>query len=338
MGGQVMRSGNTVATLIERFFTERLMRQRNASTHTIASYRDTFRMLFTFAQERLRKAPSALTLAELDAPFIGAFLTDLETKRGVGVTTRNLRLTAIRSFFRFVSFEEPAHSALIERVLAIPGKRHDKRQVDFLTRPEIEAILAAPDQTTWLGRRDHTLLLLAVQTGLRLSELIGLDRDAVQLGVGAHVRCVGKGRKERCTPLTRHARTALRSWLNEPTRHGANAMFPNIHGGRLSADSVQSLLAKYVRVATETCPSLAHKRVSPHVLRHSAAMELLQAGVDTSVIALWLGHESLETTQAYLHAHIGLKEAALAKLEPYKHHKRLRLRPDDKVLAFLDAL
>lgn len=253
-------------------------------------------------------------------------------------TTRNLRLTAIRSFFRFVSFEEPAHSALIQRVLAIPSKRYDKRQIHFLTRPEIEAILAAPDRTTWLGRRDHTLLLLASQTGLRLSELTGLDRDAIHLGAGAHVRCFGKGRKERCTPVTTYARIALQAWLNEPARHGATALFPNMHGGRLSADSVQSLLAKHVRVASGNCLSLAAKRVSPHVLRHSAAMELLQAGVDSSVIALWLGHESIETTQAYLHAHLELKEAALAKLEPYRHCKRRRFRPDDRLLAFLDAL
>lgn len=333
-----MKAGCNVATLIERFFTERLMRQRNVSAHTIASYRDTFRLLFTFAQGRLRKAPSDLTLEELDAPFIGAFLTDLETKRGVGVTTRNLRLTAIRSFFRFVSFEEPAHSALIQRVLAIPSKRHDKRQVHFLMRPEIEAILAAPDRTTWLGRRDHTLLVLAAQTGLRVSELIGLDREAIHLGTGAHVRCVGKGRKERCTPLASYARAALLAWLNEPARRGTSALFPSVHGGRLSADSVQALLAKHVSVAAKSCTSLASKRVSPHVLRHSAAMELLQAGVDSSVIALWLGHESIETTQTYLHAHLALKEAALAKLEPYQQCKRIRFRPKDDLLAFLDAL
>ena len=333
-----MKTGCNVATLIERYFTERLMRQRNVSVNTIASYRDTFRLLFTFAQARLRKTPSALTLDELDAPFIGEFLADLETKRCVGVTTRNLRLTAIRSFFRFVSFEEPAHSALIQRVLAIPSKRHDKRQMHFLTRPEIEAILAAPDRTTWLGRRDHTLLLLAVQTGLRLSELIGLDRASIHIGAGAHVRCVGKGRKERCTPLTRHTRLALQTWINEPQRGGAGALFPNLHGGRLSADSIQALLAKYARVASTSCSSLVSKRVSPHVLRHSAAMELLQAGVDCSVIALWLGHESVETTQTYLHAHLPLKEAALAKLEPYKQSKRLRFRPDDQLLTFLEML
>src|SRR5271169_2517292 len=223
MGGHSMKPACSVATLIERYFTDRLMRQRNVSANTIASYRDTFRLLFSFAQARLRKPPSALSLGDLDAHFIGAFLTYLETRRGAAIRTRNLRLTAIRSFFRFVSFEEPAHSAMIQRVLAIPSKRHDKRQVHFLTRPEIEAILAAPDRTTWLGRRDHTLLLVAVQTGLRLSELISLDRDAVQLGAGAHVRCVGKGRKERTTPLTTFARRALQAWLKEPARKGGTA-------------------------------------------------------------------------------------------------------------------
>lgn len=333
-----MKPACNVATLIERFFTERLMRQRDVSANTIASYRDTFRLLFMFAQARLRKSPSVLTLADLDATFIGAFLTDLETKRGASAKTRNLRLTAIRSFFKFVSFEEPAHSALIQRVLAIPSKRHDKRQVHFLTRPEIETVLAAPDRTTWLGRRDHTLLLVAVQTGLRLSELTGLNRDAVHLGAGAHVRCVGKGRKERCTPLSTLAQRALQSWLKEPARRGATALFPNMHGGRLSADSMQSLLTKHVAVASASCPSLKSKRVSPHVLRHTAAMELLQAGVDCSVIALWLGHESIETTQTYLHAHLALKDAALAKLKPHERGKRTRFQPNDRLLAFLESL
>ncbi len=333
-----MKPSCNLAALIERYFTERLIRHRDVSPHTIASYRDTFRLLFMFAQARLRKPPSALAIDDLDAPFICAFLEDLETTRSVSVRTRNLRLTAIRSFFRFVSFEEPAYSAHIQRVLAIPSKRHDKRQVHFLTRPEIEAILAAPDRTTWFGRRDYTILLLAVQTGLRLSELISLDRDAIFLGHGAHVHCVGKGRKERCTPLTSHARTALQKWLKEPARRGARALFPNMHGGRLSPDSIQSLLAKHLKVARRQCPSLKSKQVSPHVLRHSAAMELLQAGVDCSVIALWLGHESIETTQTYLHAHLALKEAALAKLKPYEQGKATRYRPNDRLLAFLNAL
>ena len=333
-----MKPTSNLPALIERYFTERLMRQRNVSPNTLASYRDTFRLLFFFAQARFHKPPSDLALDDLDAPFICAFLEDLETNRSASVRTRNLRLTAIRSFFRFASFEEPAYSAHIQRVLAIPSKRHDKRQVHFLTRPEIEAILAVPDRTTWLGRRDYTLLLIAVQTGLRLSELIGLDRDAIFLGRGAHVRCIGKGRKERATPLTKMARKALQTWLKEPRRHDATALFPNMHGSRLSPDSVQSLLGKYVALARTRCSSLISKRVSPHVLRHSAAMELLQAGVDCSVIALWLGHESIETTQTYLHAHLPLKEAALAKLKPLQSGKAARFRPNDHLLEFLNGL
>lgn len=333
-----MKPANNLPALIERYFTERLMRQRSVSANTIASYRDTFRLLFSFAQTRLHKPPSDLTLDDLDAPFICAFLEDLETLRCASVRTRNLRLTAIRSFFRFASFEEPGYSAHIQRVLTIPSKRHDQRQVHFLTRPEVEAILAVPDRTTWIGRRDYTLLLLAVQTGLRLSELVDLDRDAIFLGRGAHVRCLGKGRKERATPLTKLARTAIQAWLKEPPRHAATALFPNMHGGRLSADSVQSLLSKYVAQARSQCSSLKSKRVSPHVLRHSAAMELLQAGVDCSVIALWLGHESIETTQTYLHAHLALKEVALAKLEPLRPGKAARFRPNDRLLEFLNAL
>lgn len=332
-----MTARPTLAPLVERFFTERLMRQRNASPHTVASYRDTFRLLFTFAQGQLGKAPSALDLRDLDAPLIGRFLDHLETDRSASVRTRNLRLTAIRSFFTFASFEEPEHVAHIQRVLAIPSKRHDRREVQFLTRPEIEALLAAPDRSIWIGRRDHVLLLLGVQTGLRVSELVGLDRDAVVLARGAHVRCLGKGRKERCTPLTPTAVTTLREWLREPSRD-AQALFPGIHGGRLSVDAVQHLIGKYVAMASERMPSLRQKQVSPHVLRHSAAMELLQAGVECSVIALWLGHESVDTTQVYLHAHLALKEAALAKLSPYDGEAADRFQPDDALLAFLDAL
>src|SRR5882672_8115193 len=328
----------TLAALLENFFTQRLMNQRQASPHTISSYRDTFRLLLQFAQQRLHRPPARLAFEEIDAPMITAFLDDLEKNRGITARSRNLRLTAIRSFFHYAAYEEPSRAAQIQRVLAIPGKRHTRSLVHFLDRPEIDALLAAPDQQTWLGRRDHALLLVAVQTGLRLSELTGLDRDAVHLGSGAHVRCVGKGRKERITPLTTLARCALQAWLKEPLRKGATALFPNVHGARLSADSVQSLLGKHVRVAHKSCPSLKAKSVSPHVLRHSAAMELLQAGVDCSVIALWLGHESVETTQTYLHAHLALKEAALAKLKPYERGKRTRFQPNDRLLAFLEAL
>lgn len=327
-----------LASLIERFFTQRLMQQRNASPHTIASYRDTFRLLLAFAQSTLGKPPSWLDLADLDAPFIGAFLDDLEASRSIGIRTRNQRLAAIRAFFRFAALEEPAYSGQIQRVLAIPGKLHNKREVHFLTRGEINAILAAPDRSSWIGRRDHMLLLLAAQTGLRLSELIQLERDAVVLGTGAHVRCLGKGRKERCTPLTRQTRNALQAWLRESGRRGSMRLFPNVHGGRLSADAVQRLLAQHVATAAKQHPSLRRKRVTPHVLRHTAAMELLQSGVDCSVIALWLGHESIKTTQVYLHAHLALKEAALAKVKPFKGQKGGRYKPCDRVLAFLDAL
>jgi integrase/recombinase XerD len=331
-------AASILPALIERFFTQRLMQQRNASPHTIASYRDTFRLLFSFAQTRLGKPPSKLDLADLDAPFIGAFLDDLEASRSIGIKTRNLRLTAIRAFLRFVALEEPAYAGQIQRVLAIPGKLHDKREVHFLSRSEINAILAAPDRSSWIGRRDHMLLHLAAQTGLRLSEIIQLERTAVVLGTGAHVRCLGKGRKERCTPLTTQTRHALQAWLKESRQRASTKLFPNIHGGDLSADAVQRLLSRHVATATQACPSLRRKRVTPHVLRHSAAMELLQAGVDISVIALWLGHESIKTTQVYLHAHLALKEAALAKVKPFNGQKGGRYQPGDRLLAFLDAL
>jgi integrase/recombinase XerD len=333
-----MKPNPGLASLIERFFTERLMRQRHVSPHTVASYRDTFRLLFRFAQTQLHKCPEMLELSDLDAPLIGAFLDDIEEHRSVSVRTRNLRLTAIRSFFHFVAFEEPTHSGHIQRVLSIPGKRADKRVVSFLSREEIDVLLAAPDRSTWLGRRDYTLLLLAVQTGLRLSELTALIIDDVHLGRGAHVRCFGKGRKERCTPLTAHATFTLKAWLKELPKSKESSLFPNVHGGRLSADAVQYLLGKYVSQAGADYPTLMRKRVSPHVLRHSAAMELLQAGVDCSVIALWLGHESIETTQVYLHAHLAMKEAALAKVPAFHKAMSVRYRPRDRLLTFLDSL
>ena len=333
-----MNSAN-FPNLLERFFTQRLMAQRQASPHTIACYRDTFRLLLEFAQKQSHKTPSTMALMDLDPPLIGAFLDDLERHRSNSTRSRNLRLTAIRSFFHYAAFEEPAQSALIQRVLAMPSKRYEKKLIGFLTRPEIDALLAAPDRKVWAGRRDHALLLVAVQTGLRLSELINLRRADVVFGSGAHLRCFGKGRKERCTPLTKEARTVLRDWFKELSR-GINPdiVFPNARGGKLSPDGVQYLLAKHVAVAKQTCPSLRTRRVSPHVLRHAAAMELLLAGVDRSVIALWLGHESVETTQVYLDANLALKERALAKTTPAKMKTAVRYRPGDKLLAFLKAL
>ncbi len=323
--------------LLEAFFTDRLIRQRQASPHTIASYRDTFRLLLEFVSLHLKKAPSALSLDDLDAPLIGAFLDHLEKTRGISARTRNVRLAAIRSFFKYAAFHEPAHSALIQRVLAMPSKQYNKSVIEFLSRSEIDALVATADQRTWIGRRDRALLLLAVQSGLRVSELVGLRCRDLVLGIGAHVRCQGKGRKERCTPLRKEAVIVLRAWLREQKGRPEDVLFPTARGGQLSRDAVEDLLTKHVRTASLHSPSLKQKRVSPHVLRHSAAMDLLQHGVDRSVIALWLGHESVETTQMYLHANLKLKEAALARTAPL-NVRAGRYRPGDRLLAFLTSL
>ncbi len=332
-----MKTITPLSALLQSFFTDRLINQRQVSPHTIASYRDTFRLLFQFAHRQLNKPPSHLTLEDLDAPFIGTFLDHVETQRNNTIRSRNLRLTAIRSFFQYVAFGEPASSAHIQRVLAIPTKRQQRALIDFLTRPEIDALLAAPVITTWAGRRDQALLMLAIQAGLRLSELIGLRRHDIALGFGAHVRCHGKGRKERSTPLTKQMVAVLKAWLHERGGSTDDVVFPNARGAQLSPDGVQYLLAKHVATAQQTCPSLRNKRISPHVLRHTTAMELLLAGVDRSVIALWLGHESVETTQIYLEANLALKEKALARTKPL-HVKAGRYRPTDSLLRFLNAL
>ena len=330
-----MTTINPFPTLLQSFFTDRLMKQRNVSTHTIASYRDTFRLLLEFAHRKLKKPPSKLALDDLNAPFIGAFLDYIQRDRKNGARTRNLRLTAIRSFFKYAAFQEPTRSAHIQRVLAIPTKRQDRPLIDFLTHPEIQALLTAPDKTTWIGRRDHALLVLAIQTGLRLAELIGLRRRDIVLTTGAHVRCYGKGRKERCTPLTKQTISVMKTWLQERGGSDADVVFPNARGTQLSPDGVQYLLSKHAVKAKGKCPSLKKKRVSPHVLRHTAAMELLQAGADHSVIALWLGHESADTTNIYLQADLALKEKILAKTKPLDV-KSGRFRPGDKLLQFLE--
>ncbi len=332
-----MTNQPNLAALLERFFTQRLMQQRQASAHTVASYRDAFKLLLEFIQHRLHKAPSILSLEDIDAPLISAFLDEQEQVRGVTARTRNLRLTAIHSFFRYVAFEMPSHAEHIQRVLAIPAKRFTRTLVPFLNRPEVDALLAAPDQRTWSGRRDHALLLLAVQTGLRLSELTNLQREDLHLGVGAHVRVIGKGRKERCTPLSKSTRAVLAAWTHEPPLDENQPLFPNARGGRLSAHGVHYLLHKHVVEATVKCQSLKNKRVSPHVLRHTTAMDLLQAGVDCSIIALWLGHESVETTQIYLDANLALKQEVLDRTTP-PNGKPGKYRPDDRLLAFLKGL
>jgi integrase/recombinase XerD len=332
-----MKTSANFAGLLESFFTDRLMSQRRASPHTIASYRDTFCLLVGFAQQHLKKAPSKLSIEDLDAPFLGAFLDHLEKDRDNSARSRNIRLSAIHSFFRYAALHDPSHIGLIQRVLAMPSKKYDRVPVEFLIRPEIDALLAAPDRSTWAGRRDRALLLLGVQTGPRVSELTRLRCEDIELGNGAHVRYRGKGRKERCLPLRKEAVATLRSWLRERNAHPEEPLFPNARGGQLSSDGVEYLLAKHVATAGQQCPSMKRKRISPHVLRHSLAMELLQAGVDHSVIALWLGHESPETTQIYLHASLQLKEQALAKTAP-SNIPAGRYRPDDELLAFLKGL
>jgi len=328
---------SALAPTLEAFFTDRLTRQRQASPHTVAAYRDTFPLLLAFVHQRTGKAPCSLDFADLAATVIGDFLTHLETHRGNSVRTRNARLAAIHSFFHFAAFTHPEHAALIQRVLAIPHKRFERALVTFLDRPEFEALLAAPDRSTFIGRRDHSLLLLAVQTGLRLSELTGLRLQDVHLGSGPHLRCFGKGRKERITPLTRQSVAVLRTWLHERGGHPDDLLFPSRLGGRLSPDAVQRLVRNYTQIASRRRPSLDAKTVTPHVLRHTNAMQLLTSGVDTSVIALWLGHESVQTTQIYLHADLSLKERALARTAP-PLTKPGRYRAPDTLLAFLASL
>jgi integrase len=323
--------------LLQRFFTDRLLQQRHASPHTIAGYRDTFRLLLRFAADRLGRAPSALTMDDLTPSFIGEFLEHLERARRNSSRTRNARLAAIHSFAQYVAFNEPAQALLCQRLLAMPSRRFERKVISFLTRSEVEALLATPNPSTWIGCRDRLLLLVALQTGLRVSELIGLRREDIVLGPGAHVRCIGKGRKHRCTPLRHEVATALDGWLRAQAGAPGDPVFPGIRGGSLSRDAVERLVARHAHTASKGCLSLQGKRVTPHVLRHSTAMDLLIHGVDRSVIALWLGHESVETTQMYLHADLRLKEQALARTTPL-HTRPPRYRASDHLLAFLDGL
>ena len=331
-------STSTFAALLQRFFTERLLTQQNASPHTVAGYRDTFRLLFKFAMERLGRAPSALQLEQLDAPFLETFLEHLERDRANRARTRNQRLSALHGFFRYVALAEPALSLHCQRILAIPPKRFERGPVAFLTEEEAKALVAAPDAGTWIGRRDRTLLALALQTGLRNSEIRALRHHDVGLAGGAHVRCLGKGRKTRCTPLRPDVAALLKAWLREQRGGPEDPVFPSSRGGGpLSADAFQGLVARHTSAARPTCPSLLTKSVTPHTLRHAAAMALLQHGVDLSVIARWLGHESTESTEVYLHADMRLKERALAHamsggVTPGRYHA------PDPLLAFLEAL
>jgi site-specific recombinase XerD len=308
-----------------------LLRHRSIASTAIYAF------LLRFAAEHAGKAPSQLDLVDLDAPLIGAFLDHLEHDRHNSVRTRNNRLVAVHSLFGFAALREPSHAEHIQRVLAIPQKRFERAIVSFLNRGEIDAILASPDTATWIGRRDRALLLTVIQTGLRVSELTGVRRRDVVLAHGPHVYCRGKGRKERCTPLTAQTVTVLRSWLQERDGDPDAPLFPSRRGDRLSIDAVERLVDKYVNRAARGCPSLDDKRVTPHVLRHSTAMELLAASVDSSVIALWLGHESLQSTQMYLHADMAIKQRALDRTAPHADAVG-RYQPPDALIAYLDSL
>jgi integrase/recombinase XerD len=326
-----------LAPTLQAFFTERLEGQRHASPNTIAAYRDTLRLLLGFAAKQLHRTPSQLEIGDLNAQLIAAFLTHLETERGNSVKTRNARLAAIHSLYRYAALRHPEHAQDIQRVLAIPPKRSDRALVTFLNPVEIDALLAAPDRSTWTGRRDHTLLLTATQTGLRASELTGLNCGDLHLATGAHLTCRGKGRKQRITPLTATTAAVLRVWLAERARQPEAPLFPTSRGKQLSRDALEHRLAKHTSTAAQRCPSLIDKKITLHTLRHTAAMQLLHAGVDTTVIALWLGHERVDTTQIYLHADLALKEKALERTKP-PDVKPGRYQPPDRLLAFLEAL
>ena len=328
---------SALAPTLQAFFTERLVRQRRASPHTIAAYRDTFRLLLGFVSECHARPPSRLGFEDLDATVITAFLDHLEDDRHNSARTRNARLAAIRSLFRYAALRHPEHADLIGRVLAVPQKRQDKALVSFLTHDEIDALLEAPDRSTWEGRRDRALMLVAAQAGLRVSELADLDCADVALGAGAHIRCHGKGRKERVTPLTTQTVAVLRVWMAERQGLPEDPLFPTRTGRRLTRDAIKHRVAQHAAVAATTCPSLRAKRVSPHVLRHSCAMSLLHSGIDITVIARWLGHEDLQSTQMYVHADMTMKEQALARTTPHGAPPG-RYRAPDSLLAFLESL
>lgn len=326
-----------LAPTLQKFFTDRLLTQRAASPHTVAAYRDSFRLLLDHVHQTTGIPPARLDLTDLDAAVIAGFLTHLENNRRNSIRTRNARLAAIHSFYDYAAYEHPEHAALIQRVLAIPAKRYDKTILTWLTDPELQALIAAVDTTTWLGRRDHALIVTAAQTGLRVSELTALTLDRVHLSTGPHLTCLGKGRKHRATPLTTTTVKTVHSWLAERGGHPGDPVFPTRQNRALSQDAVAKLLRKHVAAATQHFPSIAAKTVTPHTLRHTAAMRLLHAGVDIATIALWLGHESIETTGIYLHADMTLKQKAIDRTTPITS-KPGRYRPPDTLIAFLEAI
>jgi integrase/recombinase XerD len=330
-------SPTTFASLLQDFFCKRLVSERNASITTIASYRDSFRLLLRYAATYCRKPPTSLTVSDLDAPLVLDFLSHLETERGNCARSRNARLAAIRSFMHYASYRDPASLPIAQRVLAIPMKRFDRPLLGFLSREEIEAILAAPECTTWSGRRDHVMLMTLYNTGARVSEIATLGVNDLSLDRGSSVRIHGKGRKERVVPLWKSTVATLKQWLPHVARSPEAPVFPNRRGLRLSRSGVEERLRNAVRLASQQCPSLRSRKISPHTLRHTTAMHLLQSGVDITVIALWLGHESPATTHGYVEADLAMKERALAKLQEVPAQSR-RYQASDQVLAFLDGL
>jgi integrase/recombinase XerD len=328
---------SALAPALQAFFTDRLIGQRDASPNTIAAYRTGLRLLLAFATERIGKTPSALDIADLDAPLIAAFLDHLEHERHNSVATRNGRLAAIHSLFGYLALHHPEHAGSIQRVLAIPAKRTQRNLVTYLTENEVDALLGSCDTSRWTGRRDHAMFALTIQTGLRISELAGLDCNDVTLTTGANVHTVGKGRKERRTPLVPATRAILNAWLGERAGAPTDPLFPTTTGRRLSPDAIERRLALHVALAATTCPAIGAKRVTMHTLRHTAAMRLLLAGNDTTVIALWLGHEQITTTNVYLHADMSHKQQAIDRTKPLAA-KPGRYRPPDALLAFLEAL
>lgn len=328
---------SALAPALQSYFTDRLVAQRDASPNTIAAYCLTFRLLLGFASERTGKPPSELDIAQLDAPLIAAFLDHLEKARGNSIPTRNNRLAAIHSLFAYLALHHPEHAASIQRVLAIPHKRTERNLVTYLTEPEVDALLAACDQTSWTGRRDHAMCALTIQSGLRISELAALTCANITLTTGANVHCLGKGRKERRTPLVPATRRVLKAWLKERDGAPSDPLFPTTTGKHLSRDAIERRLARHLAVAAQSCPSLKTKRITMHTLRHTAAMRLLLAGNDVTVIALWLGHEQLSTTNIYLHADMTHKQQAIDRAKPLDA-KPGRYRPPDTLLKFLEDL
>jgi integrase/recombinase XerD len=326
-----------LAPTLEAYFTQRLIGQRQASPNTVAAYRDTWRLLLGYASKRTSKQPYQLDIADLDAPLIGDFLGHLETERHNSVRTRNARLAAIRSLFTFASLRHPEHAALIARVLAIPTKRCDRAIVTYLNDTEANALVASPDRHRRTGRRDHAMLVLALQTGLRVSELTGLRNQDIELRTGPHVRCWGKGRKERATPLRPGTVSVLSTWMKERGGHPQDPLFPTWRGTPLTRDAVAALVAKHAATAGRQQKTLSTKKVTPHVLRHSCAMALLRGGVDRSVLALWLGHEQVQTTDIYMHGDLTIKQQALARTTP-PNVRPGRYRPPDRLMAFLQSL